>query len=130
MTTKEEKLEDTRTTAIAWGVILILLALTAIGAGIFFIFFLLFKKDNDDDDKSLKNQNVVKASSSALPLIILISHFFTGPYRAFYILLAIAALVWIGVAVIYILKKKGIIKTIRLKFKKDSAEDDDNTKTE
>ena len=140
LTAKEEKLEDTRTTAIAWGVILILLALTAIGAGIFFIFFLLFKKDNDDDDKSLKNQNVVKASSSALPLIILTSHFFTGPYKAFYILLAIAAIVWIGVAVIYILKKKGIIKTMSLKgviktisqkFKKDSSEeDDDNTKTE
>ena len=125
LTTKEEELDSKTTTAITWGVILTILASLAICAAIFFIFFLLFKRDDDEDDENnnIQNPNVVKASSSILPLVILASHFGTGPYRAFYILLIIAAFAWIGVLVIYILKKKGIIKTIRFKSKKDRKEE-------
>lgn len=108
LSTKEEELDNITSTAITWGVILVILASLMLCAGLLFIWFLLFKRD--DDDENSKKPQTTKVASSILPLVILASHFGTGPYRAFYIILILAALAWIAVLVIYILKKKGIIK--------------------
>ena len=128
LSTKEEELDSKTSTAIAWGVILVILASLTLCAGLLSIWFLLFKKDNDDDENNKKPQTT-KAASSILPLVILASHFGTGPYRAFYIILIIAALAWIAVLVIYILKKKGIIMTKKTK-KEEAIVEEANDKEE
>ncbi len=103
------------TAGIVWMVLLLLLSIIAIAFGIYFIFFLLGKKNDDDEEDEDNKPNTVKTMSVApLGLIFLTSHLADGGFITLYVFASIAVLIWIAVLIIFILKKKGIIKASKI----------------
>ena len=105
----EDDYSSKETTGTVWLVLFMILAINALIGGLFFIFFLLWKRDDDDDEENKPN-TVTTMSIAPLGLLFLTSHLTDGGFITLYVIVGLAILSWIGVLVIYILKKKDIIK--------------------
>ncbi len=93
--------------------LLIAACLTLVG-GVWFLIVLLKKKKNNNDDHNgnsgSSKKEPVKAMSigGILPLAILTSNYFSGPWIALYAIAGLAVLLWISILVIVIMKKKQV----------------------
>jgi cell division protein FtsN len=96
-----------------------ILAISALAAGIFFIFLLLRKKDNN------KNKDVKAMSVSPLVLVVLASHLADPGFVTLYVFAGLAVAVWVAVLVIFILKKKNIIMATNTGAAVASPQDDE-----
>ena len=114
----EDDYSSKKTTGIVWLVLFMILAINTLIGGLFFIFFLLWKRDGNKPNK------VTTMSIAPLGLLFLTSHLTDGGFITLYVIVGLAILSWIGVLVIYILKKKGIIKPcITINGKNSKTED-------